>query len=145
MTESRLIHKPEYLHSLLVAEAERRNLPEAYQRDVYVHDLDQLKQYQTQEFIWCVRTCGSFLWPLDQFTAGEYSLRHNYPDKLIESVRHFCDEQMYFYHVKDGQMREVTLDEAKQIAEEAVSTHYRMARLARELKAKLEIERLNNE
>lgn len=103
------------IHTLLLAEAARVSLPEAYKRDLEVHDLNQLAENGSQEFIWILRTCGTHLFALDKFrdTPG------NRPSDLVAAMKGMGDYVMHFYHFSQGALKQVTYEQSRTIAREA--------------------------
>ena len=51
-------------HVLMVAEANKLELPKNYQNDLKVHDLTTLNRYPEEKFIWVLREDGTHLTPL---------------------------------------------------------------------------------
>lgn len=116
------------IHALLVTEGARLSLPEAYQRDLHVHDLNQLEESGTQEFIWVLRTCGTHIFELDTFK----DMAGNRPSDLMSCMKQtFSDNVRHFYHYKAGALREVTYEQGCTIATEAVFRLHEKQRLQR--------------
>jgi hypothetical protein len=107
---------PQEIHAVLEAEGAAKNLPEAYKIDLHKHDFDVLVQYNTQQFIWVLRTCGTFLYPLDpQNVSNKYGSR---PTDCVQSALK-SDNRVLFYHFSDAQLKPVSFDEAMSAAKQA--------------------------
>jgi hypothetical protein len=103
------------IHVILIAEANRRNLPEAFQKDLLVHDVNRLQETGSQDFLWVLRTCGTDLFTLDDKQKPGEVLRNLFWQKRSQ----FADEQVHFYHFQDGNLSEVTFEQAQHAALEA--------------------------
>jgi hypothetical protein len=108
--------QPNEIHALLIAEGARTNLPECYKRDLEVHDLAQLTERESQNFIWVLRTCGTHIFELDNFKNAP----GNRPTDLVKCVGRFGDSAIQYYHFSNGVLTAVTYDKAFAIAESAV-------------------------
>jgi hypothetical protein len=119
---------PQEIHAVLEAEGAAKNLPEAYKIDLHKHDFDVLVQYNTQQFIWVLRTCGTFLYPLDpQHVSTKYGSR---PTDCVTYAPK-SDHVVLFYHFSDGKLKAVTFEEALAAAKAAESVAYEYRRDAR--------------
>lgn len=107
----------ETIHALLLAESARVALPEAFHRDVTVHDLRELQETETQEFIWVLRTCGSHLIRLDKLQPSERvpTFRAITPSHWLECISGLGDPKMLYYHFTGHHLRPVTLEHARRI------------------------------
>lgn len=103
------------IHAVLMAEAAKKQLPKSYQRDLTVHDLNELAAYGTQFFIWVLRTNGTFIVPLDHITPT----RGNWPHHVMKAICSFGDTEMYYYIFRNGKLHPTTGDLALQAATEA--------------------------
>ena len=79
--------KAQAAHALLLAEGERRGLPQFFRKDLLVHDLAALTELEAQldRFSWVLRTSGTHLFPGHLSVAGMKSLSSQ-------------DEETHFFH-----------------------------------------------
>lgn len=128
----RLIYRPDAIHAQLLDEAERKKLPECFERDLTVHDLEKLHSTQTQDFIWILRTCGTYLWPLEAEHVRDSP--GNRPTDLVRCMADM-DSHRFYYRFHEGRLREVTFDIALAMAADALERHRKVMRLHREWNA----------
>ena len=100
---------PQNIHAILSAESVRTGLPQFYKNDVVVHDLNQLIESPTEDFIWVLRTCGSHL--VDLTIPRKFGSAYN----LVTAIGSSFDGHVW-YHFKDGILTEITFEEAKKLA-----------------------------
>jgi hypothetical protein len=112
MTNQATIPTADEIHAILLSEAARVNLPEAYQRDLTFHDLNDLHESQTKHFIYVLRTSGTHIIRLDQ-GRQQYS--------VVSAIATFGDAAMHWYQFHAGRLEEITVDQAKRLASLAPS------------------------
>jgi hypothetical protein len=98
------------IHSALVAEGTKQSLPTCYKNDLLVHDLAQLANTGTQEFIWVLRESGTHIITLDERIDGQP------PHRFLKMLGTFADENRKWYHFHNGKLAEVTYDKALSIS-----------------------------
>lgn len=118
-THARLI--PEAIHAILSAEASRQSLPQCYQRDLTVHDLNDLVRTGTQEFIWVLRDGGTHLIHLDVPTIDQIEY---HPEIHLAGVVQFCDSRQLYYIFRGGVLTPCTTEEACGYAAAAARSHH---------------------
>ena len=85
----------EAIHQLLVAKANELNLPQAFHRDLNVHDLNSLKEAPNgQLMLWGIGEMGTHMLRLSGISAGHYYTTY------IKGVDHW-------FLIKDGKLEEV--------------------------------------
>jgi len=82
----------------ILAEAEKRGLPKAYRRDLYVHDRAHAAQLDSAEpFLWILRENGTHLLPLDYVDGVKHDIVHF----AVSIPKIFASEELHVY-VWDG-------------------------------------------
>lgn len=100
-------------------EAIRRGLPRDYRTDLTVHDLNHLCSpgWATDEFLWILRTNGTFIINLKVPVALDSG---NHPVAVLKAAMQFGDSEMYYYLYRDGKLTEVSPERAKTLAADAM-------------------------
>lgn len=101
------------IHAILLAEAGRVNLPEYYTADLTKHDLNCLTETGSQHFIYVLRTCGTFLIPLDK-GKQEYSFPSAF--SFVSAIGRYSDDVMLWYHFHNGQLEPITREQAIELS-----------------------------
>ena len=104
--------KPEAIHSVLVAEAERQSLPKHYRDDLIVHDRAILENNETQRFLWVLRECGTHLIPLDMKEAKDQEQQRAWQRAVINNF----GERASYYVFENGKLRPITAERAGRMA-----------------------------
>ena len=100
----------------LLTEATRTGWPEAFTEDLYLHDLQTLKESPGQPMLWILRRHGTHLYPLVwensheavycrqviRYWSGEHKLNTASSD----------EERAKYYSVSESGLEEITADEA---------------------------------
>ena len=103
--------EPKAIHSVLVAEAEKQDLPKHYRDDLVVHDLAILADHKTQRFLWVLRECGTHLIPLDMETENERRIQRSWQLAVVNNF----GSRALFYSFKNGKLKPITAEDAKRI------------------------------
>lgn len=109
---------PEAFEALLI-EAARRQLPQNYREDLTVHDKAELTSpgWCSKDFLWCLRTSGTAIVKLDRNKLQ--TSRGNRAADCFNALNHFGDSELYWYVYRDGKLREISAEKAREIAIEA--------------------------
>ncbi len=97
------------IHAILTAEAARVALPKHYVNDLTVHDLKALRELGTQDFIYVLRTCGTFLVHLD---CERPPIHGNSAYSVVSAISEFGDDEMYWYHFHEGKLHPIDAEKA---------------------------------
>jgi len=101
--------QPLTAHDKLLELSRFIGLPEAFFRDLYLHDRRTLERERWTHFIWMVRATGTELIPMN----GEY-LAGQYPKRVSPSWLQFRQIHRYFWY-NENLLREITPEEALKV------------------------------
>lgn len=92
---------PKEIHQVLIDKGNERSLPEFFKDDLLVHDLSLLEKLKTQDFLWVLRTCGTWLFSFHPRSAHLLT--------LVDSVgtHDVGRDDVYWFHFHDGQLEEL--------------------------------------
>lgn len=96
-------------YAAMMAESERIGWPTAYQRDLTVHDVNYLAQYQPDEFLWIVRDSGTHLFSPSDGRPLESALQW-----LTATVRTYGLNNLRMYIWRNGALSEVMHEDARE-------------------------------
>jgi hypothetical protein len=98
------------IHWILIKECVRIDLPQAYTRDLTVHDREFLVRTGTQRFLYAVRDSGTHVIPLDKPAFPAYSMvasvTRNYPEPGA----------VHWYLFSHGDLSAIDTERAHQLA-----------------------------
>jgi hypothetical protein len=114
---------PEAIYETLLAESQRKKLPESYATDLSAHDRRDLHETRTQDFIWVLRTNGTHLILLDAIKEPlppTASIVPNHPTYTVRALKDtFNDNEKHWYHFSNGQLVPIDYNNALTLAEDA--------------------------
>lgn len=100
----------------MLQEAARTGWPEAFTEDLYLHDLQALKESPGQPMLWILRKHGTHLYPLTWEISHEASycrqvIRYWSGDHKLNTAS-TDDERAKYYIVSESGLEEVSADQA---------------------------------
>ncbi len=99
----------------MLAQSAAYRWPVGFQDDLYVHDLNLVRDCPDLEFVWILREMGSHLYLVDDWCKGSRDWARGVCDYYSgTSKSNYGDTRRRFFYVRrTGDIKEVTCDEAK--------------------------------
>lgn len=103
-------------YQAMLFEAARLGWPQAFENDLYQHDISILAAHPDQAMVWILREHGTHLFPLECQTAGEASyartvIRYWSGEDKLNVIQNPAERPKY-YLVKSSGLTEITAKEA---------------------------------